>query len=164
MTTAVILSSAVPSELELWKLCMVGSGSWIVGLGSMFFGMGFGALLPDMDSKSSLLGRYIHIPLKHRTWTHSIWALLLLLPICWLGPLFRCIWIGYVLHLMFDSLSACGVCFFYPFEKYREFPGGAKVKMHHKLKLYHTSQKSERRFVFLFCVLCFCVICRFLFW
>lgn len=102
-----------------------------------------GTLLPDIDSKNSLLGRFIYLPVKHKTWTHTIYGPFLIfvgsvwyLMSFWLG-------LGYILHLFWDSLSYCGVCFFYPFSKYREYNSGAKVKVNHKFKIYRTGKTSE---------------------
>lgn len=102
-----------------------------------------GTLLPDIDSKNSLLGRFIYLPVKHKTWTHTIYGPFLIfvgsvwyLMLFWLG-------LGYILHLFWDSLSYCGVCFFYPFSKYREYNSGAKVKVNHKFKIYRTGKTSE---------------------
>ena len=102
-----------------------------------------GSLLPDCDQERSAAGKYFHLPLGHRTWTHSIWALvLLLLPALYFSPM-RWLFLGYVLHLLWDSVSAAGVCLFYPFQRYREYGSGAKVKPGHKLKLYWTGKTSE---------------------
>lgn len=122
-----------------------------------------GALLPDIDSKTSILGRYFHLPVEHRTWTHSLFALILLLPSLWAGLFGRWVWIGYLLHLLFDNLSAGGVCFRYPFETYRVYPNGAKVKPHHWCKCYHTGKSSESYFTWFYVGLCALLFCSCLF-
>ena len=102
-----------------------------------------GTLLPDIDSEHSILGRFLHLPLGHRTWTHAIYIPVVLFVGCiWYPILF---WLGfvYLLHLFWDSISYCGVCFFYPFSKYRNYNSGAKVKEHHTLKLYRAGKTSE---------------------
>ena len=118
-----------------------------------FFGAGFmfwmGSLLPDIDSHSSTFGQHVHLPFKHRTWTHSIWACLLLLLPAIYTPWFRWLLLGYVLHLIGDAVSAAGLCFLYPIQKYQEYASGAFVAPGHKLKLYRTNDGSERRFVIL---------------
>lgn len=90
-----------------------------------------GAILPDIDHEYSMLGRYIHLPIEHRTWTHAIW-----LPIIFavIGIWYRFMtWlaVGYFLHLFWDMFSASGIQWFYP----------AKPKA--KIKLYHTGKASE---------------------
>ena len=115
---------------------------WVT-LGSIFFLIG--SILPDIDSEKSMISKllHFHLPFEHRTWTHSIWAVALLI-ICSLAfrP-FVFMLAGYVMHLFWDAFSSAGVCFFYPIDKYRSYGNGAKVKKGHKLKLYHTGQASE---------------------
>lgn len=116
-------------------------GSAVVGLGLVFFLVG--TLLPDIDSERSLLGRCIHLPIEHRTWTHAIWFPLVLVVA---GFAFPPLWwaaLGYVLHLFWDSLSRGGVCWFYPFSRYVKYGSGAKVKRNHKLKVYAVGEASE---------------------
>ena len=90
-----------------------------------------GAILPDIDHEYSMIGRHIHLPIEHRTWTHAIW-----LPIIFaiIGIWYRFMTylaIGYFLHLFWDMFSASGIMWFYP----------SKVKA--KVKLYHTGKGSE---------------------
>lgn len=104
----------------------------------------FGLILPDIDKDTSMVSKllHFHIPIEHRTWTHTIWVVISLSV---LAVFFRpCIFLslGYLVHLFWDGLSSCGVCLFYPFEKYRSY-GKAKVKEKHILKFYHTSKASE---------------------
>lgn len=103
-----------------------------------------GTLLPDIDSENSMLGKYIHLPIEHRVWTHAIYIpLLFLIGSYWVRVLF---WLslGYLLHLFWDAFSYCGVCFFYPISSYRRFGNtGAKVKKKHILKVYRAGKPSE---------------------
>lgn len=115
--------------------------SAVIGLGLVFFYIG--TLLPDIDNERSMLGRYIHLPMEHRTWTHAIW-----LPLIFVlaGFAFPPLWwaaLGYVLHLFWDSLSRGGVCWFYPISRYVSYSGGAKVKRRHWVKLYSVGGVSE---------------------
>lgn len=114
--------------------------SWWV-LASIAFLLG--TLLPDCDSKTSILGRFVHLPFKHRTWTHSVWFLAIFAFLACLHPLGFYIFAGYFLHMFFDSLSRGGVCWFYPISKYRNYGNGAQVKKKHWCKLYHTGSISE---------------------
>jgi hypothetical protein len=103
----------------------------------------FGCLLPDIDSKKSLLGRFIHVPVKHRTFTHSMFFAL---PFIIGGIFFRpLLWLafGMLTHFFCDSWSRAGVCWFWPFSQYVSYEGGAFVKKGHFLKLYRTGEWSE---------------------
>lgn len=117
-------------------------------------GLRFGSLLPDIDSETSTFGSKFHLPFKHRTWTHSVWAILLLLALSLFFPFVRFVFLGYSLHLIEDSLSASGICFTYPFKKYIEYDSGAFIAPGHKLKLYHTGQSSEVLFTRLTVITC----------
>ncbi|MBO0745105.1 MAG: metal-dependent hydrolase [Candidatus Dormibacteraeota bacterium] len=70
-----------------------------------------GSLLPDLDSPHSTVGRWLHLPLRHRGPLHSLLAAAIAALVAWLvlrGP-----WrlaavglaIGYVAHLLADSLT-----------------------------------------------------------
>lgn len=113
---------------------------WVTTSAAMFI---LGSLLPDTDNEGSSLTPVIRLPFEHRTWTHTMWAVcLLLLPVFWYRVLF---WLafGYFLHLFWDSLSYCGVCYFYPISKYRVYASGAKVKINHPCKVYRVGATSE---------------------
>ena len=99
-----------------------------------------GLLLPDIDLSGSTISRLLHfyLPIGHRTWTHTIWILLLLFLCSFLTnsmPLL-CLTLGYFYHLFCDSLSVCGVCWFYPISQYRELGYGKKVKNNHFVSFY----------------------------
>lgn len=125
---------------------------------SLFAFLAVGAMFPDIDNKKSLMGRYLHVPFKHRTWTHSIWAVLLLFPMLYVSAAARMFWIGYVAHVLEDIPSAGGICLLYPFQRYREYPSGARVACGHKLKLYYTAKPSENWFVLFSCMI-FVILC-----
>lgn len=103
----------------------------------------FGSLLPDCDQPNSIAGRMLYIPVRHRTWTHTIWFVILfgIMGLC--APCFMWLFYGYCLHLFYDSLSKGGVCWFYPFSKYKIWTSGAQVKKNHKIYLYRTGETSE---------------------
>lgn len=113
---------------------------WWMLAGFLFL---LGSVLPDCDTKSSLVGRVVHLPIEHRTWTHSVWFLIPCAIFTWYFPVGFYLLAGYFLHLLFDSMSYGGVCWFYPLSKYRTYSGGAKVKSKHWCKLYRTGQMSE---------------------
>lgn len=113
---------------------------WYVGCVLLFI---IGTWLPDIDNKNSILGRFIHLPIEHRTWTHTIWVLILIFGISiWYRMLF---WLGfgYFLHLCWDSISYGGVCWFYPISQYMTYPNGAKIKKKHIFKIYRAGKASE---------------------
>lgn len=92
----------------------------------------FGSLIPDIDTPYSSLGRIIHIPVEHRTWTHAIWWPVLF---CIAGIWFRLLFwfgLGIFFHDFWDAFSASGLHWFYPIKN-----------KHHKLKLYYTGKPSE---------------------
>ena len=122
-----------------------------------------GSLLPDIDSRSSALGRYVHLPVKHRTLTHTAWVVALLVL---LGIRFRVfIWLafGYFLHIFYDGLSNAGIAWFWPLSRYITYPSGAVIKKGFRFKLYRTGDASETLIVCLICGLClfmgvFCIL------
>lgn len=96
-------------------------------------GLLLGLLMPDCDNPKSLLGRYFHIPIEHRTWLHTIWFVLILaLPGLLFKPFF-CVGIGAYLHLLCDAPSKCGICWLFP--NYKRV-GYGKVKKGHYIYLY----------------------------
>ena len=112
--------------------------SWLNPLLQYFllvFGALMGSSFPDIDQQ---------IPgMKHRTWTHTIWAILLCigllhflrnnyitnalfvdmsLVIVMLG-----FTIGYISHLLGDAFSTSGIDWIYPLIGYKTYSGGATV-------------------------------------
>lgn len=117
---------------------------WPIHMGTCLGLLLLGSVLPDIDSRNSILGRYVHLPVEHHTWTHAVYIpTVLAFFAVWYRSVF---WLlaGYMIHLFWDSLSAQGVCWFYKIlSDYREYPSGAKVKRGHKMKLYKTGKTSE---------------------
>lgn len=112
--------------------------------GALSIGLyGLGLLLPDCDNPNSMLGRYLYIPVEHRTWLHTFWFMI---PFMILGCLFgpaHFIWAGIFVHLLCDSVSKCGICWLYPVSKYKHFGAlGAKIKKGHFFRLY-SSETGE---------------------
>ena len=97
-----------------------------------------GTLLPDIDIQSSTISRilHFHLPITHRTWTHTIWIPILLFIASLKMPILLGLVLGYMSHLICDSISTQGVCFLYPLTQYKTFYNGAKIKNHHYIKLY----------------------------
>lgn len=122
-------------SMPMWLFLVVSAILFLLGL-----------LLPDIDHPYSMLGRIIHIPIEHRTWTHYIW---LPATLCVVGIFYRFVFwlsIGILLHDLWDKPSASGLNMLYPIIK-------SKRKRH--LKLYHTSEASEYVVVGIFCCLSF---------
>lgn len=80
-----------------------------------------GSLLPDIDSKSSMLGRRFHVPGPHHGITHTDWFLitLFLLSVPGATRVLVFLWLGAALHLFLDGLSRAGRVRFYPFGKHK---------------------------------------------
>ena len=103
-----------------------------------------GCLLPDCDLKTSIIGKVFYVPVRHRTWTHTIWIILILLILSYVNTCFIWLAYGYFLHIFYDSLSKGGICWFYPISKYLNYSSGAQIKKGHKIYLYKTSEISEK--------------------
>ncbi len=89
----------------------------------------FAALLPDIDSISSVVGRkarpfsYVFYVLRHRTIMHSLWVPLFAFFFIALFSLELALafFIGYFSHLALDMLNYKGIRLFYPFFRIRGF-------------------------------------------
>lgn len=102
-----------------------------------------GCLLPDIDSDDSMISRFGSIPVKHRTWTHSIWLVVFIgLVGVFFWP-FKWLALGCFVHIFWDSASRMGVCWFYPYPGYIEYESGARVKRNHWLWLYRSNSLAE---------------------
>lgn len=77
----------------------------IVNIGFIIGGI-IGSLLPDIDNKHSIIGKTIHLPLKHRGITHSFIALVTIGIIAILANKFFMygLFIGYALHILIDRV------------------------------------------------------------
>ena len=92
---------------------------------SIIFFTLLGALIPDIDHPTSLLGRYVK-PIgylaRHRGFFHSLFAAalitgltqLLLAPLGVNEPYAIAFFIGYLSHLFFDAITKEGIQPFYP--------------------------------------------------
>lgn len=132
------------------------NGAWpFIWAMPVYLGFYFlGVLLPDIDNPKSLLGRVVHVPVEHRTWLHAIYIYLAVMALGFIHPVFSWLFFGVFVHLFWDSFSACGNCWFYKlFSDYRKYPGGAKVKKGHKLKLYRAGEWSEYVLLFIIVVM-----------
>lgn len=105
-------------------LCM---GALVLGFDSEYpfqlalilLSFALGAVLPDIDSENSTIGKYIKPisrSIPHRTITHTIWAVLLIAGFAWY---FESVYLlalafGYSLHIAEDSFSQQGIRWFYP--------------------------------------------------
>ena len=84
---------------------------------------GFAAFLPDIDLT---LRKNWGVKIRHRTFTHSIWAMLLFVFITYI--LFRNLFlvlgliIGYLSHLLVDSLTKNGIYWLWPIGDERQPP------------------------------------------
>lgn len=118
-------------------------------------GLILGSLLPDIDSKNSILGRYVPFMediIGHRGITHTIWVIsLLFLGAYFVSNLF--VWMvafGYFFHVLQDSFSRQGVAWIYPLGKgYRSY-GNAKIKEGFHIPIYRVGSPTESLIVMLF--------------
>lgn len=111
-------------------------------------GLLFGSLLPDVDSKRSILGRFVPFVeeiIGHRTYTHTVWVVLLLSGLAYYVNV-TFLWmvvIGYSAHIIQDSFSVQGIDWLYPFGKgYRSY-GGASIKKGFHIGLYRVGGVLE---------------------
>ncbi|MEJ6401054.1 metal-dependent hydrolase [Nicoliella lavandulae] len=133
-------------------------------------GVWIGAQMPDIDVKNTRINRFFGVfgfifsMQRHRTWTHSIWAVILAGVAAYYLPVFSimnanfmdlnfqrvfywAVFAGYLLHLVEDSFSKQGVHWFYPFslhESYKKYrrSGGRRSKWYY----YQTGGPAERLF------------------
>ena len=89
----------------------------------------FGALLPDIDKRGSYIGKKVGVIgdatsmlFKHRGFFHSIWVILIGYGTVYFFffrylPYAQFVAVGYVSHLISDSLTVQGVSYLYPFYK-----------------------------------------------
>jgi hypothetical protein len=109
-----------------------------------------GSLLPDIDSKGSILGRHVHVPGPHHGITHTDWFLtaLLLASLSGFTRVLFWLWLGAVLHCWMDGLSQSGRVRFYPLSKYKTIAlpnggGACVVSAGRHFGLYQVGQISE---------------------
>ena len=109
-----------------------------------------GSLLPDIDMKSSQMGKllpfiskFISTHFKHRTLTHSLLSIAFFFILMSFAPLLNVgqdfyiiltcgLMIGHISHIVLDLFTHQGVCLFYP----------CKIKI--KLANFKTGAKGER--------------------
>lgn len=109
-----------------------------------------GSLLPDIDMKSSQMGKllpfiskFISTHFKHRTLTHSLLSIAFFFILMSFAPLLNVgqdfyiiltcgLMVGHISHIVLDLFTHQGVCLFYP----------CKIKI--KLANFKTGAKGER--------------------
>ena len=88
-------------------------------------GLALGALLPDIDSPSSIVGRYVPIlpqTLPHRTITHSFAACIAM------AFIYKPIAYGMFTHLLLDMLNPEGVPLLWPMRRKFRVPILGKIR------------------------------------
>lgn len=83
-----------------------------------FLALILGSLFPDIDSKTSILGRrlkFFNFFLKHRGFFHSISLLILLLLIIYPISMYFAIGfaLGFISHLLLDAITKEGIYFLF---------------------------------------------------
>lgn len=112
------------SALCLGALVFIVDSNYAFDLALAMLAFALGTLLPDIDSETSTIGKYItpiSRAIPHRTITHSIWPVLLMAGAAWY---FESIYLlslalGYTLHVAEDSFSRQGIRWFYPIPNLR---------------------------------------------
>jgi hypothetical protein len=166
--------SGVAQWLWAWLFPFSSSPSWVDGdagrLGLVAYLvvaavlLALGTVLPDADSKASLLSRRLPfaVPGPHRGLLHTDWALIALFAASLWPPtrLLVWLWLGAWLHCELDGLSASGRVRFYPLTRYRlvALSGGEVCvgRMGRHTVLYHAGTTGET--VLLFGLLAACGI------
>ena len=148
------------------------TGAGIVGMDVTLLLLAFalGALLPDIDSEQSSIGRYIKPisrAIPHRTFTHTLWVVLILVALGWYfkSLLLFALTLGYIFHLVEDSFSKQGINWFYPIgPKFITLSGGGVVMDGRRAKFaYRTGGPGET--MFFYASICAHVLCvAFVFW
>ncbi len=111
-------------------------------LAACFAGYGVGLLVPDLDSETSKMGRKLR-EMEHRTWLHSIYAVLALLVFLFVPQAMALLILGYFVHLFWDSFSKCGIAWFKPESGYRHYGNtGAKIRRGWHLVLYKNDTQA----------------------
>ncbi|WP_078598658.1 metal-dependent hydrolase [Evansella clarkii] len=109
-------------------LYLVAEGTYPLTITLMLLFFALGTILPDIDSETSTLGRYvtpISRAIPHRTITHTIWIVLLAAGVAWYteSVYLLALALGYTLHIVEDSFSKQGIRWFYPVPKWRRKRG-----------------------------------------
>ena len=83
-----------------------------------------GSIFPDIDAQTSFIGKRAWLFGKfflQRGIFHSIWMLLLLVSVIWIfEPKLALVFgLGYVSHLMLDTLNHAGIRPFHPISRFR---------------------------------------------
>lgn len=92
-----------------------------------------GSLIPDIDHAKSVVGKVIPVAgifnMQHRGWTHSLLGLIIFIAIIAIinTSLIMGFALGYVLHLLVDTLTPMGIAWFYPLSKNKRHIIGIKT-------------------------------------
>jgi hypothetical protein len=139
-----LLAPRVP--LVMWVAQSMCSGmAWLPGIPLYILG----SILPDVDNERSVVGRRVRPVSRvigHRTWTHSIWPVIVILLLARVVPAAHAlVWLalGILTHLVCDAISVMGICWFWPYPGYIEYDSGAKVSRSPHPRLYHVGELSE---------------------
>lgn len=125
------------------------AGCLLVGAAIILYYIG--VLLPDIDTSSTISNAlHFKLPLKHRGFTHSLWAacLFLMPSLIWYEAwISRFVAAGMICHDLADSFSPCGWVPFYPFGKYRIVHGNVVCSRMPHIKLYSSEKKGSEKIV-----------------
>lgn len=128
------LAYSLVGSTILAGLYFVPSTTYAFELATILLAFTLGALLPDIDSEESTIGRYFLLVSKaipHRTFTHTIWAVAVLVGLGWYFDSIQVMALaaGYAIHILQDTFSKQGIAWFYPvLGGYDHFGSGAVMK------------------------------------
>ena len=107
---------------SLGALYFAAEGDYPLSITLVLLCFALGTILPDIDSDASTIGKYIKPisrAIPHRTFTHTFWAVGLLVVLVWYfeSVYLLALTLGYAVHIVEDSFSQKGIRWFYPIPK-----------------------------------------------
>ena len=121
--------------------------------------LALGLVLPDIDLANSTASKLAHfsLPLRHRGFTHTVWAILLFLAAgAFLWRPLAAIGAGMLVHDLLDWPSQAGWSPFYPLGKHRIFHDTVMAR-NHRFVLYSSASPGSEAvasgLVIMICVL-----------
>ena len=129
---------------------------WRTAVSAAILAAGYyiGLLLPDIDKENSMMARRLHVcvAVNHRGVTHSVWALLIPLLICFaatspVDALPKGVFLGMLVHCLADSLSVAGWVPFYPIGRYRIYNGTVMTRRKGHFGLYSSARQGSEAVV-----------------
>lgn len=144
-------SGGIMHEWSAWCFCM-----------SLFFMVG--SILPDVMVRSPVVCLFFRHVFRLKGlsiyYTHNIVFIFVCYLVSFCHPYLFALFLGYLLHVLIDSVSEDGLCLFYGLRSYvcvKDKP----VLSHHRICLYQIGARSESMFVFVLMSFCICFVVYF---